>query len=185
MKIYYQLATSALALPAFALSLLMYTPTPSDSHPLLWPLLSHPPQSTAGLNCRRVLAVIFEEHKIFVLFMCVCMILINLIAFCVTLCMGQKGYLFSPKSMYAGVGEKEAKGEGSRGRVREEGGETARAEHQADTSCQPIRDALGSCRDPGWEPGAGGARSRAWALPRTASSSAQSSEKVPHLLLIN
>lgn len=113
------------------------------------------------------------------------MILINLIAFCVTLSMGRKGYLCSPKSMYAGVGEKEAKGEGSRGRVQEEGGETARAEHQADTSCQPIRDALRSCRDPAWEPGAGGARSWSLGSPRTGSSSAQSSEKVPPLLLIN
>lgn len=87
------------------------------------------------------------------------MVLINLIASWVTLSTGQKkgGVFVQPKSMYAGVGEKEAKGEGSRGRVGEEGGETARAEHQADTSCQPIRDALGSCRDPAWEPGAGGA----------------------------
>lgn len=115
-----------------------------------------------------------------------CVILINLIAFCVTLSMGQKGYLCSPKSMYGGVGEKEAKGEGSRGRVREEGGETARAE----LSSRPTRAASQSETRSGaaeTQPGSLGleVRSRSLGSPRTVSSSAQSSEKVPPVLLIN
>lgn len=77
--------------------------------------------------------------------------------------------------------EKEAKGgkEYRESQRAEEGGETARAQHQADKSCQPIRGALRSCRDPAWEPGAGGAWSPSLGSPRTGSSRAQSSEKVP------
>lgn len=121
------------------------------------------------------------------------MIVMNCLAFHMTLSMGLKGVVsmcyricVAPKLYMVGWGEKEAEGEGSREESQkdEEGGETGRAEHQADRRCQPITGALRSCRDRAWEPRAGGARSPSLGSPRTVSSCAQSSEKVPSLLLI-